>query len=431
MDALPVAYRHESPALWAALQEKQRQMDAGYRICAAFHTQTEVGALVRQALEVSLETVRADAGSILLHDPDSDSLVFRYVVGEKASVLTGYAFRADQGIAGEVFRSGEPRVTDDVTRDKAHHREVDRQSGYTTRNMVTVPLAMAEAAPLGVMQALNKRDGAFGPEDVQLLSILGQQAALAIENARLHEEVKRVEVLETTQRERAQFMRVVAHELRSPMNAILGGLKLILDGYLGPVPEKVAQSVRRAHDRGQLLIELVNDLLALVAGQERAAAAAFAPVCLNEVLAEVAESVGATARQKQQAFAVRISGARLFVNGDRHQLARVFENLVSNAVKYTLDGGRVSVDLAPGDGRASLVVDDNGIGIPKGVQDRIFEEFVRAENAKRLTAHGTGLGFSIVKRIIETHRGDIRLESEENRGTRVTVTFPRCPEPAP
>lgn len=422
---LEVDAASEIASLKGALAERERQIEAIHRITAALYAQTNLDGLVVETLKVSMATVDATAGSIMLRDAESGKLVFRYVVGEAAEALAGYAMDPRLGIAGEVLQTGVSRITDDVSQDANYNPAVDQRSGFHTRNMVTVPLKTTDGDPFGVMQTLNKASGLFSDHDLQVLTILGHQAATAIESARLHEEVRRAELLQAVGRERSLFMRTVAHELRSPMAAILGNLKLVLDGYLGEVSPKVLTMLQRAHQRGTVLVSLVNDLLALVAGQERSRESVHECVCLDELARQAADDAAGTAQAKSIEMHTAYCPGPVEVSGDRDQLLRLLDNLVSNAVKYTPDGGHVRVALDADERQTVFVVEDTGIGIPKAIQATIFDEFVRAENAKQFTENGTGLGLAIVKRIAEGHGATVVLESEEGQGTRIRVTFPR------
>ncbi|MFQ6096390.1 MAG: GAF domain-containing protein, partial [Armatimonadota bacterium] len=172
------------------LKHREQELDAIRKITSALSYKTDLGALLRETLEVSMETVGAQAGSILLYDKDRDELVFRYVVGEKADELTGMGIAPDSGLAGEVYRCGVARITEDVTKEESHLREIGEKIDYKTTNMVTVPLKSLEGDPIGVMQILNKQEGHFDDADLELLTIMSHQAALAIETARLHEEAR-------------------------------------------------------------------------------------------------------------------------------------------------------------------------------------------------------------------------------------------------
>jgi putative methionine-R-sulfoxide reductase with GAF domain len=172
------------------LAQRERELEAVSRITTALQARTSLDELVRQTLITAVDTLHAAAGSVLLHDPHTDELVFRYVIGEKADVLTGSRMPGGQGVAGRVFQSGESRVTLNVPADPAHFRRFDDESGFRTESMVTVPLKTSIGHPIGVMQIINKQRGVFNEMDRAVLEILSAQAAGALETARLHEEAK-------------------------------------------------------------------------------------------------------------------------------------------------------------------------------------------------------------------------------------------------
>ncbi|MDH7569545.1 MAG: HAMP domain-containing sensor histidine kinase, partial [Armatimonadota bacterium] len=285
------------------------------------------------------------------------------------------------------------------------------------RSLLCVPLRAQDEA-LGVIRVYGANTRAFDQEDQRFLEYFASLAAMAIRNARSWR------TIQETDRERARFTRTVAHELRSPLAAILGNLRIICQGYAGPVPDRVLQLLERAHHRGTLLLALAGDLLALVSGREAPNAATEERVSLADIVSQVAVDVEQEVTLKALDLRLEIGETRGEVQGRRDQLTRMVENLVSNAVKYTPDGGRITVSLREQGKAVELVVQDTGIGIPKDQQAHLFEEFFRAENARQLTDNGTGLGLAIVKRMVENHHGTIAIESEEGQGTRVTVVLP-------
>jgi adenylate cyclase len=129
-----------------------------------------VDELVRQTLEIAIDVLDADAGSLLLHNTKDDTLVFRYVVGAAATSLTGFAMPSSQGIAGRVFNSGEPDLTQKVSESAEFNRTVDEKTGYHTESMMTVPVKRSESMPIGVMQVLNARE-LFDERDLEVLEV--------------------------------------------------------------------------------------------------------------------------------------------------------------------------------------------------------------------------------------------------------------------
>ena len=177
--------------LKARLETREQQITAMHRISAALFSKTDTDSLLRETLTVALDTVDADAGSLLLYDPDSRKLVFRYVIGEAAATLRGRQIDIDDHAnskAATVFRTGEPLITNDTRADN-YDPSIDRATGYKTDSILTVPLRnMGE--PIGVMQAVNRRHGVFDHEDRELLEIIGSLASTSIVNASLAEEAQ-------------------------------------------------------------------------------------------------------------------------------------------------------------------------------------------------------------------------------------------------
>ncbi len=182
------------------VQEPERGMDAVRRICEALSQHMSVDKLVEQALCTALEVVGAEAGSILLAEPDSRQLVFQHVVGGRAEGLRGTALASTQGLAGAVFTSGKPLVVPDAKQDPRHFPDMDEVYGYSTRDMIVVPLKRWEGEPIGVLEVMNKLDGRLDESDLIILSIISALTATMIERARLFEKAKLAEWSQTLER---------------------------------------------------------------------------------------------------------------------------------------------------------------------------------------------------------------------------------------
>lgn len=285
------------------------------------------------------------------------------------------------------------------------------------RTILSTPL-LGKRGPIGVLRAYGGTAYRFTEDDATFLSAIAAEGGVAIENAQAFQ------LLENLDREKSQFVRMVTHELRSPVQVTSSLLNVLGRGYVGELNEKQADLVERAHRRVRFLQTLIDDLLDLAAGKAKVLASAERGlVSLNEVLQEVYARYEAPARDKGLSLEIECLDDVLDVWGDKSELDRIMNNLVSNAVKYTRVGN-VRVLLERADGLARVVVADTGIGIPKDALPRLFDEFFRAQNAKELEKNGTGLGLAIVKDLVERYGGDIELESVEDEGTTFTVTLP-------
>ncbi|MGB9775826.1 MAG: ATP-binding protein [Anaerolineae bacterium] len=240
----------------------------------------------------------------------------------------------------------------------------------------------------------------------------------ARELARAKEELERLDRFKTT------FMWTVAHELRAPLNALQSFLLAILQGYIPP--EEQREVLERAVRRVQELLDLVDDLLKLAAAKSEKGLEKREPVSLADVLEKVAPLFQKEAEAKGLAWDVEVR-ARPVVRADPDQVAQVWSNLISNAVKYTPAGGRVRIALEERDGWAVGTVEDTGIGIPPQDRERIFEEFYRTPQAKEVAPRGTGLGLPLVKQIVEAHGGSITVDSEPGKGSRFVFRLPVSP----
>jgi len=225
----------QTAQLSATVRELRRQLAAAHTIAASLSSITRVGDLVQQALDISLEIADAEAGSVLLYDSDVDKLRFEYVVGEKADELMGTEIEPDQGIAGLVFQTGESRISEDVAAEQAHLREIGEKLGYTTQNMVAVPLKSSAGKPIGVIEILNKRAGPFDENDVNLIDIMAAQIGVAIENARLQEEARLAEVV--------KFIGNISHDVKNMITPVRTGaetLRMIADEGFAQFDEALA-----------------------------------------------------------------------------------------------------------------------------------------------------------------------------------------------
>ncbi len=261
--------------------------------------------------------------------------------------------------------------------------------------------------------------------------VLRMTVAQGLERRQLTLEAKRLQKIEEEARElerldrfKTAFMLTVAHELRAPLTALQSFLLAILKGYIPP--EEQQEVLRRAVERSQELLELVDDLLKLAAAKSGKGLEKRESVSLADVLEKVAPLFQKEAEAKGVAWAMEVR-AHPVVQADPDQMTQVWSNLISNAVKYTPARGRVRVVLEEQDGWAVGTVEDTGIGIPPQDRERIFEEFYRTPQAKEVAPHGTGLGLPLVKQIVEAHGGSITVESEVGRGSRFVFRLPASP----
>jgi len=263
-------------------------------------------------------------------------------------------------------------------------------------------------------------------------SIAAGQRSYEREAARLASEVARkARQLETSnamlreaERAKSQYMRKVAHELKAPLAAVQMLLRVVLDGLAGDLPGKSRDLVARAERRTRELSRLTQDLLALSRAREGTTAVELVPCDLGGLVAELVSEMHGQATQAGVTLAAEVTPGTPPLRGDATGLRQLVGNLVGNALRYTPEGGRVVIRVAPVAAALRLEVEDTGIGIQAADLPRIFEEFYRAANARSRSPEGTGLGLAIVRTVAERHGGTVAVASEVGRGTRFTVDLP-------
>lgn len=424
--------------LQADLAHRERQIRAIARLTDALFSQTTVDDLLRETVAVACEVLESDAGSLQLHDPESDLLVFRCVQGPKAKELTGFSYPATQGIGGQVFRSGESLLTNKVAENAGFSSAVDEMTGYHTESMLTVPLNRFGGSPLGVVQILNSRR-VFDERDLEVLEVLGAQASAAIETARLAQEAKKSEIV--------HVLGDISHDIKNMLTPIQTGLLTLLPVLSsmferldkveadegGVWREELKKATRSARDDYRWIIENALDSADRVQVRTRDIADAVKgeiapPVFESSDINDIVRSVARALRPVAQGGGVQLKLALDFeippAQLDRKQLYNALYNLTNNAIPETPEGGTVTIFThAPqlGGSHFEICVSDTGRGMTEEVRARLFTD--RAVSTK---AGGTGLGTRIVAGVVRRHHGTIEVKSEVGRGSSFTIRLPLC-----
>jgi two-component system sensor histidine kinase/response regulator len=265
---------------------------------------------------------------------------------------------------------------------------------------------------MAVQQGLERRQLSL---EARRLRALEQEAA---ELTRAKEELERLDRFKTT------FMLTVTHELRAPLTGLQSFLLALLKGYIPP--DRQEEILERAVNRTQELLTMVDDLLKLATAKGEEEIRKREVLSLADTLEEVFSLSKVQADEKGIVCSLDIR-RRPQVRAHPDQMAQLWTNLISNAIKYTPSGGQVRVTLEEQDGWAVGTVEDTGIGIAPEDQARIFEEFYRTPQAKAAQPRGTGLGLPLVRRIVEGHGGTIAVESQLRQGSRFTFRLPVAP----
>ncbi|MDQ1102975.1 sensor histidine kinase [Nocardioides zeae] len=243
--------------------------------------------------------------------------------------------------------------------------------------------------------------------------------------AALLSEREAVERLEQADRMKDALVSTVSHELRTPLTSVLGYATMLADGDLGEIPPLVAQTLERIINNGERLRSLVEDLLVLSRVNAGQLDLASEPLDLRDVVRSAYDVVAPQLETRDLEVRVALPDDEALVDGDAGMLERVVLNLLTNALKFTHDGGQVDVSLRLESDEVVIEVSDTGLGIPVDEQDQLFTQFFRSSIAKREAIQGTGLGLSIAHAIVEQHGGVIGATSEPSIGSTFLVVLPR------
>ena len=231
--------------------------------------------------------------------------------------------------------------------------------------------------------------------------------------------------LEAIDREKSEFTYKVTHELRSPLSAIQSLLKSIEEGYAGEISEKARDLVIRSEKRTSFLITLVNGLLDLIAGKiGKPKEGDIKLIDINIAVKNTLHLMQEKTKAKNLKIIIKTTPEPSYLNIVPDDFDIILTNLIDNSVKYTEQEGTISINSTITDKEVKLEISDTGIGITTEDLNKIFNEFYRSKNAKVAELRGTGLGMSIVKNLIKQYGGSIDVQSQIEKGTTVTISFP-------
>jgi signal transduction histidine kinase/HAMP domain-containing protein len=312
---------------------------------------------------------------------------------------------------------------DAVAKDFPLTPELARSIGW--RSGLFVPL-LSDGKGVGCIGILRAEAGEFDAKEIALAQTFADQAVIAIQNARLFREIQdKSRQLEIANQHKSEFLANMSHELRTPLNAIIGFSEVLIERMFGELNDKQDDYLKDIHSSGKHLLSLINDILDLSkieAGRMELDVESFdVPAALDNAMTLVRER----AQRHGIALSLQVAADVGTVRADERKFKQILLNLLTNAVKFTPDGGKVDVHAAlVGDGVLQVAVTDTGIGIAPEDQAAVFEEFRQVGRHYTNKQEGTGLGLTLTKRFVELHGGTLTLQSELGKGSTFTFTLP-------
>ena len=332
---------------------------------------------------------------------------------------TGLIVPIGRGVAGSIAANRAPLVVEDLSAVEVINPVLRRNA----RSLIGAPL-IVEGRLIGVIHADATQPRRFTEDDVRLLQLAADRVALAIEHARLYEvEQQARRQAEEANRMKDEFLALVSHELRSPLNAILGYAALLR--YSGLDAQKVKQAAEVIERSGKAQAQLIDDLLdtaRIISGKLRLE---VGPVDLVSVIEQAVQTIHPAADAKGISLETNLPSEIGQITGDPARLQQVVWNLLSNAVKFTPQGGRVEARLERVDPHIRITVSDTGKGISPDFLPYVFDRFQQADASSARRYGGLGLGLALVKYLVELHGGTIEAASAgEGQGATFKVTLP-------
>jgi len=379
------------------LRRRVQELDALYKVGKSVTALLSLDQLLERIIDAVFYLIGAEEATLVLLDEESGQL--RPVIRR-------------QRVPGEIRSTGH-RSAEELAASAASAGSIT-----TTGAMLSAPLKIGDRI-IGALGAGNRvSTRPFSSHEQQLLMALADYAAIAIENAHLYEAVRQAD------QAKSEFVSIVAHELRTPMTSIRGYADMLLQGMCGPLTpqqEQFITTMRSNVVRMQILVSDLQDISRIETGHMRLE---LRTVHLSEALRDALQATQAQIEARSQQLTVKIPEDLPKVRADPARLGQILINLLSNAYKYTPEGGHIQVRAWQQDSFVHCAVSDTGIGISPDEQARLFTKFFRSENPVVREMPGTGLGLCIVKSLVELQGGRITVESEPGKGTTFSFTVP-------
>ena len=385
-------------------------------VTIALNTVGDVGRLMEVIVEAATRVTDCEAASILLYDEPSRSLRFEAASGVVGAALVGQTVPLEGSLAGAIFTADCAHYAPDARADARHYRVIDESTGFCTRGLMGVPMRI-DGQPVGVIEVLNPRRGAFRARDAEALLVVAAQAAVALRNAR-HEQALRLlnDRLAQLDQLKTNFLAITSHELRTPLTSVRGFGQILQD----EVPDALrpyAHAVVRAGYRMTNVIETLDVMAGLQSDLGRHPTRRIALHCLLMDVLEAARDVTGD---------VLVSFPdHVLVEGVASRLRLALDNLVRNAAQFSPDGAPIYVDATESGGTLHVRVADEGRGLAPEDLERIFEAYVQVQDADHRDHEGLGVGLTVARAVAVQHGGQLWAESAgPGRGATFHLTLP-------
>ncbi|MBK9924630.1 MAG: GAF domain-containing sensor histidine kinase [Anaerolineales bacterium] len=405
------------------LEGRQNQLLRLVELSVTLNSTLDLDQLLQQITATATELLDCEASSILLYDEKNPRLYFAAATGSDPAELAKIPVPIENSLAGTIFRTNQPMILNNVEQDPRHYSLVSDQVKFQTRTLLGVPMPIKDRT-MGVLEAINKREGEFTDRDVAILSVTAAHAAIAINNARLLRQTKlALEKVRETNNIKSNFLALASHELRTPLGIIIGYATFLQQDAQGELSDH-AQQVLNAASQMRSLLDQMNNLTLLQADEMQ-----LRPqkISIQDVLNFACDEILYSAARRNLELTYAFGDDPIYVNVDQEKTTLAFVNLLNNAIRFSPEGKAIVIGAVQQGDKVMAWVQDNGIGIPTDKLQKVFEEFYQIEPPNTRHYGGLGIGLTIAKGLIEVQGGKIWAESEGlGTGTTLKVILPKA-----
>jgi len=374
--------------------------------------------LLQKITATATELLECEAASILLYDEQNPRLYFAAATGSDPAQLAEVPVPIDSSLAGTIFRTSQPIILNNAGQDPRHYSLVSDHIKFKVSSMLGVPMPIKERT-MGVLEAVNKREGGFTDGDVAILSVIAAHAAIAIDNARLLRATQQaLEKVKVTNQIKSNFLALASHELRTPLSVIMGYASFLQEGASAEATGHV-NHVMGAAAQMRSVLDQMNNLTLLQADEMEMRQM---KISIQSVLNFALDEIKYAAARRDMRLVLDFQDDPIYVNVDPEKTALAFVNLLNNAIRFSAQESEITIGAIQQEKQVLVWVQDHGIGIPADKLQKVFEEFYQIEPPHTRHYGGLGIGLTIAKGLIETQGGSIWAESDgEGQGSTFKV----------
>ena len=397
---------------------RNKQLLRLVELSVTLNSTLDLDELLRLITATATELLECESASILLFDEKNQRLYFAAATGSDPAQLAEIPVPIDNSLAGTIFRTNQPLMLNNAEEDPRHFSPVSDHIKFKIKTLLGVPMPIQDRI-VGVLEAVNKHNGAFTESDAAILSVTAAHAAIAINNAQLlHSTRQALEKVTATNEIKNNFLSLASHELRTPLGIVIGYATFLQAEAKGQMSSD-ANMVLSAATQMRTLLDQMSNLTVL---QAKELSIRLAKTPIQDVLNASIDAIKFSAAQRNMQLSLDYQETPIFVNIDEENTTLAIVNLLTNAIRFSAEGSEIILGAARQDGHVIVWVRDHGIGIPADKLQKIFEEFYQVQPPNTRHYGGLGIGLTIAKGLIEAQGGKLWAESEgEGKGSTFKV----------